>query len=113
MSPRAKDKGGKGGKSAKGGSAAAGIRWFAILIVSLLLWAPSGMAALEGTLSMDGALLRYAVAVALCWVGISAISRITDTYTREQARKRLEEEAGEDAGGSADATQRRRSEDRG
>jgi len=111
MSPRAKDKGGKGGKGAKGGSGA-GIRWFAILIVSLLLWAPSGMAALEGKLSMDGALLRYAVAVALCWVGISAISRITDAYTREQARKRLDE-AGEDAGGSADAAQHRRSEDRG
>jgi hypothetical protein len=112
MSPRSKDKKGEGGAAAKGGSAA-GIRWFAILIVSLLLWAPSGMAALEGTLSLDGALLRYAVALALCWVGISTISRITDAYTREQERKRREEEAGEVAGGSDDRAQRRRSEERG
>jgi hypothetical protein len=112
MSPR----GSKGkAKKAKGGSAAAGIRWFAILVLSLLLWAPSGMAALEGRLSLDGALLRYAVVLALCAVGISVISRIMDAYAREQERRRREEEAAEDqeAGPADQGTARRRSEDHG
>jgi hypothetical protein len=110
MSPRG-SKGKKGDGAAKGASSAAGIRWFAILIVSLLLWAPSGMAALEGTLSLDGALLRYAVALALCSVGISGISRIMDAYAREQERKRREEEAEETADTAEEGSPRRRSED--
>jgi hypothetical protein len=116
MSPR-RSKDGADASSGGGGaskSTTAGIRWFAILAISLLLWAPSGMAALEGTLTMDGALLRYALALALCWMGISALTRIMDTYSREQARKRLEQEVEERAAARAKAkeeAQRRRSED--
>jgi hypothetical protein len=45
------------------------IRWAMILLGSLLLWAPSGIGYFQGRLAFDGALLRYAVALALCSIG--------------------------------------------
>ena len=107
MSPK---KGKEGGKPAKGG-AGASVRWFVILLGSLLLWLPTGLGALDGHVSLDAALLRYAIALALCSIGVSGVGRLMDTYSREQARKRIEREpAGDGEGGDGS---RRRAEDRG
>ena len=109
MSPR-KDKGGEGDKPVKGG-AGASVRWFVILLGSLLLWLPTGLAALDGHVSLDAALLRYAIALALCSIGVSGVGRMMDTYSREQARKRLEQGLAGDADGGDGP--KRRAEDRG
>ena len=106
MSPKK----GKDDKPAKGG-AGASVRWFVILLGSLLLWLPSGLGALDGHVSLDAALLRYAIALALCSIGVSGVGRMMDTYSREQARKRIQEQRG-GTGDGADGA-KRRAEDRG
>jgi hypothetical protein len=108
MSPK---KGKEGGAKAPKGAAGASVRWFVILLGSLLLWLPSGLAALDGHVSLDAALLRYAIALALCSIGVSGVGRLMDNYSREQARKRIEQELAGD--GEAGDGPRRRAEDRG
>ena len=78
------------------------IRWAMILLGSLLLWAPSGMGFFQGKLTFDGALLRYAVALALCSIGVSVIGRMIDVYAK-QAEVNARKEAAE--------ARRRRAED--
>jgi hypothetical protein len=78
------------------------IRWAMILLGSLLLWAPSGIGFFQGKLTFDGALLRYAVALALCSIGVSIIGRMIDAYAK-QAEVTARKEAAE--------ARRRRAED--
>ena len=78
------------------------IRWAMILLGSLLLWAPSGIGYFQGRLTFDGALLRYAVALALCSIGVSIIGRMIDAYAK-QAEANARKEAAE--------ARRRRAED--
>jgi hypothetical protein len=70
------------------------IRWAMILLGSLLLWAPSAIGFLQGKLTLDGALLRYAVALTLCAVGVSVIGRMIDAYAK-QAEANARKEAAE------------------
>jgi hypothetical protein len=108
MSKKDKDDG--GGKAPKG-AAGASVRWFVILLGSVVLWLPTLLGALDGKVSLDAALLRYAIGLALCSIGVSGVGRMLDTYSREQARKRIEEQLAGPGGGGDRA--KRRVEDRG
>ena len=68
------------------------IRWSIMLMLSLVLWAPTGLAAFSGDIAVDAALLRYVVALLLSWAGVSMVGRLIDTYTI-QAQKKADEDA--------------------
>lgn len=53
------------------------------LVISLLLWAPFGLAALREEIDILDALLRYAVAFAGCRLAVSGIVRLVSSYQSE------------------------------
>jgi hypothetical protein len=55
------------------------------LLLSLALWAPSGMAVLDGDLDLTGAGLRYLIAFLGCRFAIGGIASLITTYHRIQA----------------------------
>lgn len=63
-----------------------------VLLVSLLLWLPFLKPVVDGTMSIDQGLLRYAAALALAWVGGAGLSALVRSYTRAQQADETEEQ---------------------
>jgi hypothetical protein len=55
-------------------------RLTAALVLSLVLWAPSGMAALRGDLDVVAAGVRYLIAFLGCRLAVSGITHLVASY---------------------------------
>jgi hypothetical protein len=66
-----------------------------VLAAALVVSLPALASVLGGGISVASGLLRFALALALCWAGGSVIERVHDAYSRqarqEQIRKAIEE----------------------
>jgi predicted naringenin-chalcone synthase len=71
-----------------------------VLVASLALWAPFGLAALRGELEVVPAVLRYLVAFVGCSVAVHGIAHLVASYHALQAEPAVvtEAEPGGDAG---------------
>lgn len=52
-----------------------------VLLTSVLLWSPFLLPTVNGTLSVDQGLLRYAAALALAWAGGAGLTALVRSYT--------------------------------
>lgn len=57
-----------------------------VVAAAIVLCLPSLPSVLDGGLSPSSAIIRFAVAIALCWAAGAVIERVYDTYSR-QARQ--------------------------
>lgn len=66
-----------------------------VVMAALALSLPMLPSIMDGAISLASGLLRFAVAIALCWAAGAVIERVYDTYSRqarqEQIRKALDE----------------------
>lgn len=78
-----------------------------VLLVSVLLWLPFLRPLLDGDLTVEQGLLRYAVTLALAWAGGAGLSALVRSYAAQSAEQQRDEQ--EKA--TADADRRRRADD--
>jgi hypothetical protein len=76
-----------------------------VLLFSVLLWLPFLRPTLDGSLSLDEALLRYAGTLLLAWAGGAGLDALVRGYAAQGQRHAADE------GGASDEAPRRRAED--
>jgi hypothetical protein len=59
------------------------------LVLSVGLWAPTARRALAGDIELIPALIRYLAALAVAWVAVAAVTRLTHSYRVVAAQQQL------------------------
>lgn len=62
-----------------------------VLLFSVLLWLPFLRPTLDGSLTIDGALLRYAGTLLLAWAGGAGLSALVRGYAQQGERQTPEQ----------------------
>jgi hypothetical protein len=58
---------------------------------ALLIWAPAGLGIFNGNVSFTAAAFRFAIAVALAYIGVSLVNRIIVRYGTANAVRDIQE----------------------
>ncbi|HMD45969.1 MAG TPA: hypothetical protein VKG43_07410 [Acidimicrobiales bacterium] len=61
-----------------------------VALAAILVSLPSLPAALSGAISPAAALIRFGIALALCWAGGALVERVYDTYARQSRQREIE-----------------------
>jgi hypothetical protein len=68
-------------------------RFATTLIASLLLWAPTLLALLQGNSDLPSAAIRYLLALVVAWIAIGAFNALLLAYHRQNAMADAERDA--------------------
>lgn len=60
-----------------------------VIITAVVLWLPTVRQLLAGSITLDTACIRLLAALALAWVGIAVLCRVTTGYRSQGPRREL------------------------